>query len=508
MIKTILVNLAQSASMLVAPSNQARKGFKVIPLGTSSPLVTVAVRKFRAVVLTDTAEVQTLTPTGVPTEGTFKIACGEDKTTALAYNASAGTIQTAVRLLPGCAAVTVSGTMATAVVLTLTSAKWPTGKLRVTDSTMKTAGTVAVKTVTFNSITPEVGSFRLRFRKVVGASETVIESPAYAYDTSAATLQAALILLLGDLSLTATGSIAGGFVITFGDKGQRWFIEVFENTLAAVTEEVQSVDLSDATPEAGTFKLRYNDDLTTALALNANAAAVQAALRLLPGLERVTVAGSLAAGTMAVTFVGVRGVVGSLVPEQVGLHNQQNQLLEFDLEPAAGGYVLSFGGNSTTQLAFNANAAAIQAALRLLPGLESVTVSGDYTAGFTIVMVGAGDAALITAAGVALVDGSAAASTPAVSESAAYLAITVAVTVDTPGGTETLAPASVAATTAEAAQLAVTCPPATITTPGDRAADKQDVAQGSTLDESASGHQGSIYLWADTACAVKVEEIF
>jgi uncharacterized phage protein gp47/JayE len=64
------------------------------------------------------------------------------------------------------------------------------------------------------------------------------------------------------------------------------------------------------------------------------------------------------------------------------------QKVAFDHVPTAGNWTLKFGTVSTTSLAFNANAAAVQVALRLLSGLASLTVSGDYTAGFTITFTG------------------------------------------------------------------------------------------------------------------------
>jgi hypothetical protein len=59
----------------------------------------------------DTAEVQTVTITGTPTGGTFTLTFSGRTTDAIAYNATAATVQTALRNLPnvGAAGVTVTG---------------------------------------------------------------------------------------------------------------------------------------------------------------------------------------------------------------------------------------------------------------------------------------------------------------------------------------------------------------------------------------------------------------
>jgi len=65
---------------------------------------------------------QVITPSAAPDAGTFTISYGGATTSALAHDASAATIQTAVRTLTGLSAATVSGTMATAVTIVATGA--------------------------------------------------------------------------------------------------------------------------------------------------------------------------------------------------------------------------------------------------------------------------------------------------------------------------------------------------------------------------------------------------
>lgn len=66
------------------------------------------------------------------------------------------------------------------------------------------------------------------------------------------------------------------------------------------------------------------------------------------------------------------------------------QHIAFSAVPASGTWSLTFSGQTTSALAFNANATAVQTALRLLTNLSNdLTVTGDYTAGFNVNFLGA-----------------------------------------------------------------------------------------------------------------------
>lgn len=65
------------------------------------------------------------------------------------------------------------------------------------------------------------------------------------------------------------------------------------------------------------------------------------------------------------------------------------QKLLFSAVPTAGSWRLNWRGQDTVNLAFGAAAAAVQAALTALPFGAGITVSGDYTAGFTVTFAGA-----------------------------------------------------------------------------------------------------------------------
>jgi hypothetical protein len=91
--------------------------------------------------------VQIVTLVGTPTGGTFTVSYGGATTSALAYNAAAGTIQTAVRLLPGLGAATVTGTAPGPFTFTLNVVGGASGPLSV-NQTALTGGTAATSSAT------------------------------------------------------------------------------------------------------------------------------------------------------------------------------------------------------------------------------------------------------------------------------------------------------------------------------------------------------------------------
>lgn len=81
------------------------------------------------------------------------------------------------------------------------------------------------------------------------------------------------------------------------------------------------------------------------------------------------------------------------------------QLLTFSATPDSGTFHITYHMLATTELAFNASAADVQAALRLIEGLEAVTVSGDFTVGFKITFVGVDSPVDVVTASSSLLDG-------------------------------------------------------------------------------------------------------
>ena len=72
-----------------------------------------------------------------------------------------------------------------------------------------------------------------------------------------------------------------------------------------------------------------------------------------------------------------------------GMGIDEVQQVVFPNVPDEGSWTIEFDGETTAPLAFNANAAAVQAALIALTNIQAVTVTGNYTIGFDITWTGA-----------------------------------------------------------------------------------------------------------------------
>lgn len=227
--------------------------------------------------------------------------------------------------------------------------------------------------------------------------------------------------------------------------------------------EVQTLTIDAA---GGTFTLTFKDQTTTAIAENATAATVQAALRALSriGSDGVTVSGSTG-GPYTIEFTGrlakkdvellttnaasltggantavvvettkgsalnaglyvldcgvVLTRVGNKVRPYTGASNvDEVQTVTLTGSPAGGTFTLTFDGEQTAGIAYNATAGAVQTALEALPNVDpgDVVVTGGPGPGTPYVVtfdgaLGGQSVSLMTANGAALTGGT----TPAAS---------------------------------------------------------------------------------------------
>jgi hypothetical protein len=195
------------------------------------------------------------------------------------------------------------------------------------------------------------------------------------------------------LLITLTGTPTGGtFLLLFGDdtttplayNATASTVQTALTALASIgggvggTNEVQVVTLTGAT--AGTFTLTYSGQTTGAIAYNASAAAVQTALQALSNI------GAGTSGTYATQELTINGAA------------------------TGGTFTLSFGGQTTSGIAYNAAASAVQSALQALSSIgsgnatvEAGQAGGPYNITFAGTLVG--PRSLITASAAGLTGG-------------------------------------------------------------------------------------------------------
>lgn len=146
-----------------------------------------------------------------------------------------------------------------------------------------------------------------------------------------------------------------------------------------------------------------------------NAVALTGTTRLPATYSSVTarVFGTLGTLIPANSIFSVVGVPASrFIALQSGtVHGGTNevQTISFSATPASGAWQITFDGQATASLAFNANNGAIQSALNALSNLSGVLVTGSYAAGIAIEFAGADgeqDQPLITISANTLQDGS------------------------------------------------------------------------------------------------------
>ena len=158
------------------------------------------------------------------------------------------------------------------------------------------------------------------------------------------------------------------------------------------TSQVQTLSYSNA-PTAGSFTLSFRGDTTTTLTYDDTAADIQAALEALPsiGEDNVVCAGGALPTSVTVTFaealanqdlpllvVAFTGAPSTLsATETTKGTTGQNETQTIDLlnSPTGGTFTVTFDGQTTGNIAYNANAATVEAALEALSNITS----GDLT---------------------------------------------------------------------------------------------------------------------------------
>lgn len=182
-------------------------------------------------------------------------------------------------------------------------------------------------------------------------------------------------------------------------------------TLVMTPVEVQTVVVSGS-PSSGYYILTFTDrdsnvQSTAPLAYNASESAVQTALRALDGLASVTVAtaGTTPNFTHTITFTGVPNP-GQLT-STVSFERNEQQTATVTGSPTGGTFTLTFDGQTTGTIAYNASAATVESALEALSNITDVTVTGSAGGPWTVEFVDPGlqNVAEMTADGSGLTGG-------------------------------------------------------------------------------------------------------
>lgn len=196
------------------------------------------------------------------------------------------------------------------------------------------------------------------------------------------------------------------------------------STIATPSQnQKQTVSISGSVTD-DTFKLTIAGETTGTIDEDADAAAVEAALEGLAsvGASDVTVTGGPGPGTdWVVEWAGVYAGINRplLVASEAG--QNEVQTVGIDNATTSGSFTLTYAGEETGTINWNADAAAVKAALDLLPNIDLVAVTGGPGPGTDWIVEFQGtlartDVALMTGDGTLLVGGT---TTVSVAETAA-----------------------------------------------------------------------------------------
>jgi len=220
-----------TSSVKVLDKNASRRYLQVQNLHASQ---TVRVKFGAPVAVADVTEVQTVAFVPAPTAGSFKFRWNGVDSASIDYDDNAAAIETILQAVAGLGSVTVAGSIAAGLTITMTGATPNVDPdlplLEVVDSTLEIAAVTEVQTITAGDV-PDAGSYKLGF----GGEETAEID----FDATAGEVETALQALTGLGSVTVAGSFATQFTVTFtGTSGDLPLLTVIDNTLEESTNPV------------------------------------------------------------------------------------------------------------------------------------------------------------------------------------------------------------------------------------------------------------------------------
>lgn len=76
---------------------------------------------------------------------------------------------------------------------------------------------------------------------------------------------------------------------------------------------------------------------------------------------------------------------------------QRTQKISFSILPTVGFFTLTYNAIQSAPIEFDSTASEIQTILRVITGLSNVTVTGNFTSGFTVTFIGINNPSLLIA---------------------------------------------------------------------------------------------------------------
>ena len=420
----------ETALILTGPSDGTPVTITASASNASIPIVITTTQAGNA----GTNQQTTIALAGTPTGGTFTLSHEGHASGAIAYNASAGTVQTAIEGISsiGAGNVTVTGASptwvatfqgtlaATPVTILVGNGASLTGAAAVSVTTVTdgAGGTSEVQSFAYlapstltnkyywaiggalpNGLTPTVVYETIGWNNIWATLETFLNTAGYTsadftitqYPTSGGVNQAMIVTFKGALANANLPQLS----LVNPDNGSSTGTTTTQGSSTTIAE-VQNIRLTN-TPTGGTFTLSFNGYTTAGIAYNAAAATVQTALEGLTsiGAGNITVTGTSTTSftaTFAGTLVGINqpaitGSGASLTGSRVDCSitraaiakANEKQQVAIDGTASGGTFTLTFNSETTTSIAYNASAATVQTALEGLatPVPGDVTVTGS-----------------------------------------------------------------------------------------------------------------------------------
>jgi hypothetical protein len=324
-------------------------------------------------------EVQTIEFDEIPDAGTWRIHYNdgnEERTTNLAYNATALDVQNALNALECLSEVVVTGDYSTGFTVTFQGAD---GNKQQPQLEIEDVGFDEIQLISFDQV-PNAGSFGLDF-------DGQITAP-IPYTASATDIKTALQALSNIDLVDVSGDFTNGFEVIFkGINAKQPVIQMTQALLASSgVDEVQTISFGSV-PDSGTWRLHFDGEWTQDMAYNASNIVIQTELNALSSLSGVVVTGDYSTG-IVITFSGSDGKQNRVLLDANNLGQNSIQLIQFSLAPDFGTWRIDYNGQKTSYLQFNADTSDIKAALEALAGITEVTVTGDYGSGIQVEFTG------------------------------------------------------------------------------------------------------------------------